>query len=99
MSLIVVIQFAVLAVMLAIAACILYAIFEMREVYADHRDKFLRAITAFEEFQKMQPQFISVLERIESNGHALQKIAVQVEVAAAALKTTARHSSSIETSS
>ena len=76
-----------------IGLCVVYAIFEMREVYADQREKFLRAISSFAEFQKLQPQFISVLERIESDGHALQKIAVQVEVAVAALKTTVRQSS------
>src|SRR5713101_7736824 len=58
----------------------------MREVYADQREKFLRAISATEEFHKLQPEFISLLSRVESDGHALQKIAMEIEVAVAALK-------------
>lgn len=69
-----------------IGVCVVYVIFEMRTVYAEQRDKFLRAISAVEEFHKLQPEFVSVLKQIESDGHALQKIALQIEVTVAALK-------------
>ena len=86
MSIAVIIQFAALAVIVAIGVCIVYVIFEMREVYAEQRSKFIRAISAVEEFQKLQPEFVAVLQKVESDGHALQKIAVQIEVSVAALK-------------
>ncbi len=81
-----IIQFAALAVITGIGVCIVYVIFEMRTVYGDHRDKFVRAVSAIEEFHKLQPEFLGVIQRIESDGHALQKIALQIEVSVAALK-------------
>ena len=69
-----------------IGVCVVYAIFEMREVYAEQRAQFVRAMAAVEEFQKLQPEFVAILQRVESDGHALQKIALQIEVAVAALK-------------
>ena len=86
MSIAIIIQFAALAVIAGIGVCVVYVIFEMREVYAEQRSKFVRAIAAVEELQKIQPEFIAILQRVESDGHALQKIALQVEVAAASLK-------------
>ncbi len=86
MSLPIIIQFAALAVMAGIGVCIVYVVFEMRTVYGDHRDKFIRAVSAIEEFHKLQPEFLAVIQRIESDGHALQKIAIQIEVSVAALK-------------
>ena len=83
----VIIQFAALAVIAGIGICVVFAIFEMREVYAEQREKFLRAVAAVEEFHKLQPAFIAVLERIQSDGHALQKIARQIEVSVAAFRT------------
>ena len=87
-SIAIIVQFAALAVIVGIGVCVVYAIFEMREVYADQREKFVRAVSAVEEFHKLQPEFISLLGRVESDGHALQKIAMQIEVAVAALKNT-----------
>ena len=86
MSFSTIIQFAALAVMAGIGVCIVYVVFEMRTVYGDHRDKFVRAVSAIEEFHKLQPEFLAVIQRIESDGHALQKIALQIEVSVAALK-------------
>lgn len=86
MSIAVILQFAALAVIAGIGVCVVYAIFEMREVYAEQRAQFVRAMAAVEEFQKLQPEFVAILQRVESDGHALQKIALQIEVAVAALK-------------
>lgn len=91
MSIAVIVQFAALAVIAGIGLCVVYAIFEMREVYADQREKFLRAISAVEEFHKLQPGLVAVLERAQSDGHALQKIALQIEVSVAALRTAITH--------
>jgi hypothetical protein len=86
MSVPVIMQFAALAVTVIIGVCVVWLIFEMRGAYNDQQDKFLRAISAVEEFQTLQSEFVSFLRRVESDGHALQKIAIQVEGAVAALK-------------
>ena len=97
MSVSVIMQFAALAVTVVIGAFAVYAIFETRAIYAEQRDKFVRAISAVEEWRKVQPEFISILQHIESDGHALQKIALQVEVAVAALKDSISSSASAAT--
>jgi hypothetical protein len=81
-----VLQLVALGVIVGIGICVIYAIREMREVYTDHRKKFLRAIDAVEELRKLQPEFLSVLQRMESDTHALQTIALQIEVSVAGLK-------------
>jgi len=85
MSLSVVVELVALAVALVVGIASLYAIFEMRELYSDHRDKFLRVITAVETFQSQQKDLAASAERIESDGHALQAIAIQFERMIAAL--------------
>jgi hypothetical protein len=86
MSVPVVLQFAALGVTVIIGVCVVWLVFEMRSAYTDQQDKFLRAISAVEEFQTLHSEFVSFLRRIESDGHALQQIAIQVEGAVAALK-------------
>ena len=55
MSITVAIQFVALVVIAAIGVCVVYLIFEMREVYAEQRSKFIRAIQ-FEDSE----QFLAV---------------------------------------
>jgi hypothetical protein len=86
-SLTVIIEFAALLIILGLGIAVVYAIFEMREVYADHRDKFLKGIAAVEQLQKMQPEVAAVLERVQTDAKGLQKLAVQIEVAVAAMRT------------
>jgi hypothetical protein len=81
-----VIQLVALGVVVGIGVCVIYAIREMRAVYTDHRTKFLKAIDAVEGLRKLQPEFLSVLQRMESDTHALQAIALQIEVSVAGLK-------------
>jgi hypothetical protein len=88
LSIVIIVQFAALAVIVGIGVCVVYAIFEMREVYAEQQEKLVRAIAAVEEFHKVRPEFISLLQRVESDGHALQTIAMQIEGAVAALQNT-----------
>jgi hypothetical protein len=85
MSLAVILQFTALAVVVVIGVCVVYVIFEMRTLYADHSDKFLRTVSAVEQFQKLQPELVSGLRRMESDGLALQQVAVQIEKAVSAL--------------
>ena len=73
---------------LLVGACVIYAIAQMRRTYAEQREDLPRAILAMEEFQKNQEEFNSFLRRIESDGRALQKITLQLEVAVADLKET-----------
>src|SRR3989442_15547038 len=77
-----VMQFAALAITIFVGA---YAVHLMRRTHTT-QETIVRATSAAEDFQKLQPQFISFLRRIESHNDALQKIALQVEVALAALK-------------
>lgn len=86
MSLATIIQFAPLAVVVVVGVCVVYLMFRMRTLSADHRDQVLRAVSAVEEFQKLQPEFVSALQRLESDGHALQRIAIQLESVVAVLK-------------
>jgi hypothetical protein len=81
-------QFSTLLVTVVIGVCVVYATVEMRKMYSEQRQKLARATFAVEEFQKLRAEAILFLRRVESDGHALQKIASQIEVAVADLKHT-----------
>src|SRR5262244_3553051 len=83
-----VMQSVALVVTLLVGVCVVYAIAQMRRAYAEQLDSLPNAISAVEEFQKNQQEFNSFLRRIESDGRALQKITLQLEVAVADLKET-----------
>jgi hypothetical protein len=85
-SLMVVIQFAALAVMVAIGACVVYAIFKMQKTYAEQESNFSGSICAVEEIQKLLPELLLLTQNVRSDGQALQKIALQIEVSVAELK-------------
>jgi hypothetical protein len=85
MSIPVILQYAALAVTLIVGVCVVYATFEMRRAYIEQRENFARTISAIEQFQKLQSEFSSLAQHIESDGRALQQIAFQVEVTVAAL--------------
>lgn len=90
MSLAVILQFAGLAVVLVIGALLVYVIFEMRTVYADQRDSFLRAIASVEDLHRIQPEFVSFARRLESDGGALREVALDLQRAVAELDGTLR---------
>jgi hypothetical protein len=73
--------------MLAIAVAVLYVVFEMRQVYTDQRDKFLRVITAVEDSQRLIPGIVSSVGHLESDGNALQEVALQMERMIAEIRT------------
>jgi hypothetical protein len=79
-------QYATFVVTLIIGVCVVYATVEMRKMYSEQRQKLTRATFAVEEFQKLRAEAILFLRRVESDGHALQKIASQIEIAVAELK-------------
>src|SRR5262249_41845320 len=82
----VIMQTGTLAVTMVLGVWLVYEILQMRRGYAEQQGNVARAIFAAEEFRKLEEEFISYLRRIESDGRALQKVTVQVEVAVAALK-------------
>src|SRR5215470_17750179 len=81
-----IVQFATLVVTVVIGICAVYVTVEMRKMYGEQRQKLARATFAVEEFQKLRADAILFLRRVESDGHALQKIASQIEIAVAELK-------------
>jgi len=83
-----VMQSAGVVLTLLAAVYVIHALAQMRRTYAEQREDLPRAIFAMEEFQKSQEEFNSFLRRIESDGRALQKITLQLEVAVADLKET-----------
>ncbi len=89
MSIGIVVESATLAVVVGLGICAIYAIFEMRKAWRDQREQFVRAISTIDDFHKLHPELMSLIKRIESDEHALQSIAIQIEGAVAALKDTA----------
>src|SRR3954465_9862177 len=67
MSLGVVVQFITLAVIAGIGVGVIYAISELRKMYAQQQAKFVMAISAVGDIRKLQPEFLSVLQRMESD--------------------------------
>jgi hypothetical protein len=78
MSVGLIVELVALSVALLVGVAAVYVIFEMRTVYSDHQERFVRVVTAVESFQK----------RLESDSHALQSIAVQIQRAVAELNNT-----------
>jgi len=85
MSMLVVLH-VILAVTVLIAVSVVFLIFQVRLAYTEQRGRFVRAITAAERLQILQPELLECLRRIESDANALQKIALQIESAVAVLQ-------------
>ena len=79
-----IVEYAAIAVALIISACAVYAIVQIRRTLKQQQ-KFMGAIAAVEEFQKLQREFGQFLGRMESDSRELQKIALQIESAVAAV--------------
>ena len=79
-------QVAALAVTAAIGICVLYSIFQMRAAYTAQQEKFERVIAALGQFSKLQREVTSLVRSVESDGRALQKIAMQIEAAVASVQ-------------
>jgi hypothetical protein len=85
-SLAVVIQLVALAVTVAIGVCVFYAISRMRKTYAAQESNFSGAIRAVEEIHKLLPQLLLLTQNVQSDGQALQRVALQIESSVAELK-------------
>jgi predicted transcriptional regulator len=97
MSGVLVLQFASLGLGVMTTAAIAYLLVQERKAYDEQQDLLIRTISALMEFQKQQRESAALLKRVESDGRALQKVALNVEatvtrqeeMTAAALKSTA----------
>src|SRR5262245_66603873 len=79
-----IVEFAAIAVALIISICAAYAIVQIRRTLKQQQ-KLMGAIAAVEEFQKLQREFGQFLRRMESDSRELQRIALQIEGAVAAV--------------
>jgi hypothetical protein len=89
MSIPIIVLFALLAVAIFVGICIIVVMLDMRNAYSEQQEQLTRAVSAFEEFQKLQPEFLTCVRHMKSDGSALQEIALQIEGAVAALKESA----------
>ena len=81
----IVVQLGALAVIVGTGISVVYVVSDMRKLHADQQQQVVRAVSVIEEFRKMQPEFTSLLKSVESDGHALQSVAIQIEGAVASL--------------
>jgi hypothetical protein len=66
MPIVIIVQLAALAVIVIIAACVLYETVRMRDAYIEQRREFARAISIIKDFQRLYPEMTSLLERLDS---------------------------------
>jgi hypothetical protein len=79
-------QFVAVAVTIATGLCVVYAIFATRSAYANQEQKLATVNSAIDQLKKLQSEFPAFIRRVESDGHALQKIALEIEAAVAMMK-------------
>ena len=72
-------QLAALAVIVVLGGCCVGLILQRQRSYTELQERFVRAVAAVAEFQKLQPELITCLRRIESDRYALRKVVLQVE--------------------
>ena len=72
-------QLAALAVIVVLGGCCVGLILQRHRSYTELQERFVRAVAAVAEFQKLQPELITCLRRIESDRYALRKVVLQVE--------------------
>jgi hypothetical protein len=80
-----VLQIAAFAIAIVVGIMAVFAILEIRQMYAQQQQQLTRTIAAIEEFPKLHREFILFLRRIEADSHELQKIALQIEASSAAV--------------
>jgi hypothetical protein len=88
-------QLAALAVIVVLGGCCIGLILRRHRSYTELQERFVRAVSVIADFQKLQPELISVLRRIESDRYALRKVVLQVESRLASLKEEIRPSISV----
>jgi hypothetical protein len=79
------IQLAALFVVIALGAGFIYLISRVQKMYDAQRSAFSRGIATAQKIQSLETEFITLLQRVESDSAALQKIALQIETSVASL--------------
>jgi len=80
-----IVQLATLGLTVVIGVCTVYLVIHSRGPHMLQQRKLVQVISGAEDFLKMEREFILFLRRIESDSHELQKIALQIQSAVAAL--------------
>jgi hypothetical protein len=79
------IQFATLGMTVVIGICTVYLVIQSRGGQSQQQRKLVQVMSGAEDFLKLQREFFLFLRRVESDSHELQKIALQIQSAVAAL--------------
>ncbi len=79
------IQFAGLAGIIAVGVGFIYLIVRVQKMYEAQRSAFSTGTATAQKIQNLETEFISLLQRVESDSAALQKIAMHIESSVASL--------------
>jgi len=79
------IPLAALFVVIALGAGFIYLIYKVHKMYEAQRSAFSRGSVTAQKIQSLETEFITLLQRVESDSSALQKIALQIEASVASL--------------
>jgi hypothetical protein len=79
------IQVFALFVVIAVGVGFIYLISRVQRMYEAQRSAFSRGIATAQKIQNLEAEFITLLQRVESDSAALQKIALQIESSVASL--------------
>jgi hypothetical protein len=79
------IQVFALFVVIAVGVGFIYLISRVQRMYEAQRSAFSRGIATAQKIQDLEAEFITLLQRVESDSAALQKIALQIESSVASL--------------
>jgi hypothetical protein len=79
------IQVAALFIVIAVGIGIIYLISRVQKMYEAQRSAFSRGIATAQKIQTLEAEFITIIQRVESDSAALQKIALQIESSVASL--------------
>src|SRR5262245_50429903 len=72
MPIVTIAQFAALTAVLIIVACVLYQTVKMRDAYTAQRTEVARAMSVIEDVQRIYPELISLLQRLDSSSLAVE---------------------------
>jgi hypothetical protein len=79
------IQLAALFVVIALGAGFVYLISRVQKMYDAQRSALSRGIATAQKIQSLETEFMTLLQHVESDSAALQKIALQIEASVASL--------------
>jgi len=79
------IEVVALFVVIAVGVGLVYLISRVEKIYQAQRSAFSRGIAMAQKIENLEAGFVTVLQRVESDSMALQKIALQIESSVASL--------------